>query len=439
MTDSQVRLYNVLLLGVSFCLIFGGFNTMNGIQTLVYESAMDPDSGGYVEGYHGNGLWSLATIYMVFTAANVLAPSIVAFCGPRVTLILGAITYAFFTAQLLVLQTETLYFAAVVVGIGSGMLWTAQGNILALNSDKETITRNSGIFWALFASSGFIGNLFVFFGFKGKETIDKDTRDQVGTILICLASAGAFVQLFLMPPPKSDDAKENEVKGPWQALKDSGKLFITKDMLLLCFTFFYTGLQLNIWSAVYATCIGFTHGFGDERKGLASISGMFVSFGEVLGGLLFGIFSTQTVRKGRSPIMIFGCITTLVAYAIAFINLPKEAPFGETTVEDLAIIESNKYLAIFTSFLLGFSDACFNTQVLSLLGGTFKDNSASAFAIYKFMQALASGIAFWYSPLINLYFHLLIATVFALLGTATFCYVEFKHKRKIDVAPASAA
>ena len=61
-----------------------------------------------------------------------------------------------------------------------------------------------------------------------------------------------------------------------QALKDAGKLLITRDMVFLAFTFFFTGLQLNIWSAVYNTCIGFTTNFGDERKGLAVISGIFI-------------------------------------------------------------------------------------------------------------------------------------------------------------------
>ena len=27
-------------------------------------------------------------------------------------------------------------------------------------------------------------------------------------------------------------------------------------MLLLCLSFFYTGINLNLWSAVYGTCIG---------------------------------------------------------------------------------------------------------------------------------------------------------------------------------------
>jgi hypothetical protein len=47
-------------------------------------------------------------------------------------------------------------------------------------------------------------------------------------------------------------------------------------------------------------------------------------------------------------------------------------------------------------------------QVYSLLGGAFKEDSASAFAIFKFMQSGSSSIAFAYSSSLGLYWQLLI-------------------------------
>ena len=37
-------------------------------------------------------------------------------------------------------------------------------------------------------------------------------------------------------------------------------------------------------------------------------------------------------------------------------------------------------------------------QITSILGGVFKEQSSSAFAIFKFMQSLSAAIAFFYSP-----------------------------------------
>lgn len=43
-------------------------------------------------------------------------------------------------------------------------------------------------------------------------------------------------------------------------------------------------------------------------------------------------------------------------------------------------------LALFCSFLLGFGDSCFNTQLLSIVGFMFRNNSAPAFAVFRFIQ-----------------------------------------------------
>lgn len=48
----------------------------------------------------------------------------------------------------------------------------------------------------------------------------------------------------------------------------------------------------------------------------------------------------------------------------------------------------SKELAIFCSFLLGLGDSCFNTQLLSILGFLYSEDSAPAFAIFKFVQVL---------------------------------------------------
>lgn len=43
-------------------------------------------------------------------------------------------------------------------------------------------------------------------------------------------------------------------------------------------------------------------------------------------------------------------------------------------------------LAIACSALLGFGDSCFNTQIYAAIGTIFNDESAPAFAIFKFVQ-----------------------------------------------------
>merc|ERR1711874_647119 len=151
--------------------------------------------------------------------------------------------------------------------------------------------------------------------------------------------------------------------------------------------------------------------------------------GEVLGGAVFGFFGHLTARRGRDPIVILGFILSMISYFLIFLNIPFEAPLGETKPTDVAYITSNVYLAAFTAFTLGFSDACFNTQITSILGGAFKEQSASAFAIFKFTQSLSCAVAFFYSPYLSIKWQLLAAVILDIAGTVAFCKVEWSSNR----------
>jgi len=77
------KLVNVLLLGLAFMLIFTGYITMAGIQTIIFASASTPGSGGYVPGFKGNGFTASAVGYTMFALASLLAPTIVGWKGSR--------------------------------------------------------------------------------------------------------------------------------------------------------------------------------------------------------------------------------------------------------------------------------------------------------------------------------------------------------------------
>lgn len=84
----------------------------------------------------------------------------------------------------------------------------------------------------------------MFFTFQGLEHIGESTRRIVILVLSGIAAVGIVV-LILLPPIKHDQSDEDSIEevhlGPVETLKGAGKLFITKRMLLLCITFFYTG------------------------------------------------------------------------------------------------------------------------------------------------------------------------------------------------------
>jgi hypothetical protein len=46
-------------------------------------------------------------------------------------------------------MTWSYYTVSILMGFGAAFLWNGQGVYLSINSNDSTISRNSGIFWAL--------------------------------------------------------------------------------------------------------------------------------------------------------------------------------------------------------------------------------------------------------------------------------------------------
>lgn len=145
------------------------------------------------------------------------------------------------------------------------------------------------------------------------------------------------------------------------------------------------GLELSFFSGVYSPSVGFTLEIGSNAKQLVGLSGILIGAGAVIGGGIFGILGSKTNRWGRDPIVIMGFVFHIIAFFLIYLNLPNNAPFGDTT--DISHLNPPRaWIALICSFLLGFGDSCFNTQIYSLLGGVFANKSAEAFSIFKFTQ-----------------------------------------------------
>lgn len=147
-------------------------------------------------------------------------------------------------------------------------------------------------------------------------------------------------------------------------------------------------MELTFWSGVYGPCLGFTKSLGENYKSMPGLHGIMIGVGEIASGLIFGIFGkytnmlvmTMTVwilvltrsihyRFGRWPVVVLGTVLQFTAFVLVFLNIPPMAPVDGLDAEEPAIINpSSVPMAIVSSLLLGFGDACYNTQTLSLLG-----------------------------------------------------------------------
>ncbi|KAM6050022.1 UNC93-like protein MFSD11 isoform 1-T3 [Theristicus caerulescens] len=434
MSPESKKLFNIIILGVSFMFIFTAFQTCGNIAQTVITNLNNTD-------FHGSGYTSMSIIYGVFSASNLISPSVVAIVGPQLSMVVSGIFYSLYIAVFIQPATWAFYTASVFIGIAAAVLWTAQGNCLTVNSDENTIGRNSGVFWALLQSSLFFGNLYIYFAWQGKTHISESDRRTVFIALTVISLVGT-VLFFLIrkqedtkAPGEEDSANEilgdsssaqNKMTRAVAAFKKSIKLSFTKEILLLSVTTAYTGLELTFFSGVYGTCIGAVNRFGSEEKSLIGLSGIFIGVGEILGGGIFGLLSKNN-RFGRNPVVMLGIVVHFIAFYLIFFNMPNDAPIAPMEgTDDVAYMIPSKEVAIFCSFLLGLGDSCFNTQLLSILGFLYSEDSAPAFAIFKFVQSICAAVAYFYSNYFLLQWQLLIMVVVGFFGTITFFTVEWE-------------
>ncbi|NXX20986.1 MFS11 protein, partial [Podargus strigoides] len=434
MSLESKKLFNIIILGVSFMFIFTAFQTCGNIAQTVITNLNNTD-------FHGSGYTSMSIIYGVFSASNLISPSVVAVVGPQLSMVVSGIFYSLYIAVFIQPTTWAFYTASVFIGIAAAVLWTAQGNCLTVNSNENTIGRNSGVFWALLQSSLFFGNLYIYFAWQGKTHISESDRRTVFIALTVISLVGT-VLFFLIrkqedtkPPGEEDSA--NEILGEGSVTsyinfhyyvftEKSIKLSFTKEILLLSVTTAYTGLELTFFSGVYGTCIGAVNRFGSEEKSLIGLSGIFIGVGEILGGGFFGLLSKNN-RFGRNPVVMLGIVVHFIAFYLIFFNMPNDAPIAPMEgTDDVAYMIPSKEVAIFCSFLLGLGDSCFNTQLLSILGFLYSEDSAPAFAIFKFVQSICAAVAYFYSNYFLLQWQLLIMVVVGFFGTITFFVVEWE-------------
>uniref|UniRef100_A0A3B5LVG0 Uncharacterized protein n=1 Tax=Xiphophorus couchianus TaxID=32473 RepID=A0A3B5LVG0_9TELE len=312
------KLLNIVILGFGFMFMFTAFQTCGNIEQTVIKSFNSTE-------FHGSGYTSMAIIYGVFSASNLMAPSVVTLIGPQVSMFLSGILYSGYIAMFIHPLTWSFYTASVLVGVAAAVLWTAQGNVLAINSTDRSIGRNSGIFWSLLQFSLFFGNLYIYCAWHGHVHITDKDRRTVFISLTVISLVGCFL-FFLIRKPDPESSSGCQ----WAACRIS----VTKEMLLLSASIGYTGLELTFYSGVYGTCIGAMTRFGSDAKSLIGISGICIGLGEIIGGGVFGMLNKKN-RFGRNPVVLLGLITHFVAFFLIFLNIASDAPLAPEGGTDL--------------------------------------------------------------------------------------------------------
>ncbi|XP_008284499.1 UNC93-like protein MFSD11 [Stegastes partitus] len=439
------RTFNVVVLGLGFLFIFTAFTTCGNIEQTVVKNLENATFTG--SGYH-----SLGIIYGVFSFANLIASTVVTVLGPKLTMFLSGLLYSGYIAVFIIPTTWAFYLTSVLIGIGAAMLWTAQGHFLVENSEASTINRNTGMFWALLQCSMLFGNLYIYFAWNGQTEISDGSRRTLFLALLVASILGTLSFLVLRKIPHEEELLSEEegqsllptrtmykhrantaMQDAKSEFKTILQLIKTKTILLLSPCMAYSGLELSFYSGVYGTCIGATAQFGEAAKGLIGISGIVVGIGEIVGGGFFG-FLCKNNRFRRTSVVFLGMVVHFVAFYLIFLNIPDDAPVVfETNTLMSPYLTPSISIALLCSFLLGLGDSCFNTQLYSILGHVYAEQSTPAFAIFKFIQSIFAAVAFFYSGYLLLMWQLLLMVILGFAGTLCFFVVERMQNLTLDL------
>eukprot|EP00571_Detonula_confervacea_P016463 CAMPEP_0172304906 /NCGR_PEP_ID=MMETSP1058-20130122/6264_1 /TAXON_ID=83371 /ORGANISM="Detonula confervacea, Strain CCMP 353" /LENGTH=481 /DNA_ID=CAMNT_0013016313 /DNA_START=328 /DNA_END=1773 /DNA_ORIENTATION=- len=236
---------NIIAGVVAFC----GPGLFNALQGLGNAGGSDPTVSAAMN----------ATLYASFAVFGCLSGWFFNQFGPKILMSFGALTYSFYAISVYLWgQVDDKFapmaiVASAILGLGAACLWGAQGTMTlsyALENQKGSFF---GIFWFIFNLGGVIGGL-IALGLNLNPDDEGQAVNPATYFTFCaLMGAGAvFASVFVIRPSrviKADGTavvfEESTASNTREELKEIGKLFANKHMLLLTpliiqSNFFYT-------------------------------------------------------------------------------------------------------------------------------------------------------------------------------------------------------
>lgn len=372
-SPKKTDVVNVVMLSVSFFLLFSAFNTAQA-----YMTSLHPE----------NGHSCLGLLYITFAAATFFGPSILAVFGNKASLIFGAFFYLLMTFATGIVGFDVfLFFTSFLVGVGAPLVWSANGSILVASSgDKLPVM--SGLFFAIYSANQLAGFLL--------SAVLKLFGLEIYLIFIIYGWIG-FLGIALMFFLKScDDVDTNkpklkeQVESMVKVIFSTAKLLFDLRFLLLVPSIFHLGYS---FAFIYGSI---TSKVGSDTLGwLMSV----FALSSIVGSYGFGKMNQDIGYRWGFHLTFFFQILALI-YTFT--------------------LDSGVLFVFVTLVFVGFGDSGLNTTSYAIFGKYFKENTAAGYSAYKLIQSLSASFQFYTEKIIPME-----VTQYVLIGTATLSVVSF--------------
>ncbi|KAI9328962.1 major facilitator superfamily domain-containing protein [Obelidium mucronatum] len=368
------RIGDVIVLGIAFLFVFTAFSVCQNMASTVLPS-------GPV------AFPELGSLYLAFALFNLFgAAPLVDRIGPRPAMFFAALTYTAFDFSNVVAiiltgdiskQLAVLIPAAILIGIGAAVLWTAQGLYVIKCATKATIGRYTGVFFGLTSAANFIGPLLTAFLLEAKMN-----KEDAFKILAGVGALGPVILIYIWTRP--EPANPSAPIEPALKLEDKTPLFlkafkiiVSKKMLMVAVLVYLHSFQQTFATGSLALFVKTDSPTDDLRTKLyiAAAYGVALTLASFSIGPVTDFVNNPTLIVAVDAVIHMGVLVALWVHPEPYNNLPLLYP---------------------VNIICAMSDATLLNQIYKILAGLFPANS-TAYAAYKFHASSMIGICFFLS------------------------------------------
>jgi len=456
--EKKIIYKNVLLISVSFLLLFVAFESMSKLQSSINV-------------VNNLGTWANATVYASLILSCMFMPSIlIKMLKVKWTLVICIFCYSTYIAAQFYPEFYTLLPTAFILGMGAAPMWSAKCTYLTQvahrfagldGSDPEpVVVKFFGIFFFFFQCNSILGNIISTTVLSsGSTEVHADLSDAdmalcgsaycpaqlisetveavtnatantddlendnfktditkiyiiAGIYLFCSISSALIIAFFVDPLTRfgEDERKEGKEKlSGKQLLVATFRHMKKKNQILIIPLTFWSGVEQGFFGA------DFTAGFVTCAYGVHVVGRVLIVFGvcDALASVGFG-FIIKLI--GRVPIFILGACINFAVIIVMLTWTP--------TASSVAVV----YVL---AAMWGVGDAIWQTQINALYGVLFASDEEAAFSNYRLWESMGFLLAFITQACgVCVFSKIILTIVFLTIGMGCYFVVEFLEHKK---------
>ncbi|KAG0343714.1 hypothetical protein BG004_005051 [Podila humilis] len=398
----------------------GMFNALNSLG-----------GGGQVDSKVGQN--ANVALYTCFAIFGLLSGAIHNKLGPKWTIFIGCAAYMLYVGSLLCYNhTQNGAFTIAsggILGIGAGMLWTAQGAMMMAYPREQDKGKFIGYFWAIFNMGAVLGSV-IAFAINFNLTEAKSLGDATYAVFLAIMGVGTLIALSLAPPTSVTHSNGDKIQiqqfPTWSGeIKAIFRLFLDWRMLVLIPMFLSSNF---FYSYQFSTVNGRYFSIRTQ-----SLNNILYWASQIVGSYSFArVLDFQGVNRRTRA---FWGLTIITAFFLATwtggiffqrtFNINEPKPNHDFT-------EGSEYVGpLFLYMFYGLNDAAWQTFIYWLMGAMSNDATVlSRYAgFYKCIQSCGAAVS-WRINAVGTPYMTELIICFALLGASIpgALYLAFRIK-----------